>query len=252
MSQTPTPGSTHAQATQDLNQVFRTLQDYPGLTRALIDPGASTQAKQKLVATVFPGMAPEATGKLAEAWKTSWQSTKALVAWVETAAVEAAWTWAALSGTLVQAIDEVFTFGRMMITDHELRAAVTDRRVDVVKRQDLVHTILSPGMTPPAVAVAVAAVSSRRGTIDDAVRGFIQVGARVADAQLVVATVAKPLSDQQRENLGTTLQTRLGSKVILEEIVDPTVLGGVRLEIGSEVIDSTMSSRLEIARRSFA
>jgi F-type H+-transporting ATPase subunit delta len=40
--------------------------------------------------------------------------------------------------------------------------------------------------------------------------------------------------------------------VHLNVVVDPDVLGGVRVEIGDEVIDGTIASRLDDARRSLA
>jgi len=246
------PASTHATVAHDLNQVLRTLQDNPALARALTDPAVTAGAKARLIAGVFPAVADASKDALAPAWSMSWDSTRALMRWVESVSVTAAWMWASDLGILRQSIDEVFTFGQMVHRDHELRATVTDRRVDVEKRQDLVKTLFAPTMTEPSVEVAVAAVSSRRGTIDDAVNDFLQLGADLAGGKLAVVTVAKPMPEEQKNRLGEVLQARMGSKVIVEEIVDPSVLGGVRVECGAEVIDSTMTARLETARRDFA
>ena len=38
----------------------------------------------------------------------------------------------------------------------------------------------------------------------------------------------------------------------LNELVDPDVIGGVRVEIGDDVIDGTVASRLDDARRRLA
>ncbi|MCL2736917.1 MAG: F0F1 ATP synthase subunit delta [Propionibacteriaceae bacterium] len=247
-----TPGSTPDQVTRDLNQVLRALQAYPALARALIDPSAQAESKSTLIASVFAGISDETKTILAKALTTSWDSTKAFMAWVEATEVEAAWTWAKNEGALDACLDEVFSFGQLMVTNHEVRAAVTDRRVDVEQRQALVRTLLSSTMSEPAIDVALAAVSSRQGTIDDAVQSFLQIGADLADALLAVVTVARPLPSQQKADLGAALQARLGRRIIVEEIVDPDVLGGVRVECGAEVIDSTMTARLEAARRDFA
>jgi len=251
-TRTTTPASTHATVAHDLNQVLRTLQDNPALARALTDPAVVAGAKANLISRVFPTIADAAKDALNPAWTMSWDSTRSLMRWVESTAVTAAWTWAADLGILRQAIDEVFTFGQMVYRDHELRAAVTDRRVDVEKRQELVKTLLSPTMTEPSVEVAMAAVSSRRGTIDEAVSAFLQLGADLAGGKLAMVTVAKPMPEDQKNRLGAVLQARMGNKIIVEEIVDPSVLGGARVECGAEVIDSTMTSRLETARRDFS
>ena len=246
------PASTHATVARDLNEVLRTLQDNPALARALTDPAVVAGAKASLISHVFPLISDASKDVLKPGWTRTWDSTRALMRWVESQSVTEAWMWAADLGVLRQSIDEVFDFGQMVYRDHELRGTITDRRVDVEKRQDLVKTLFSPTMSEPSVEVAMATVSSRLGTIDDAVNAFLKIGADLAGGKLAVVTVAKPMPDEQKNRLGDVLQARMGTMIIVEEIVDPSVLGGVRVECGAQVIDSTMTSRLETARRNFA
>jgi F-type H+-transporting ATPase subunit delta len=69
----------------------------------------------------------------------------------------------------------------------------------------------------------------------------------------VVATVrvAKPLSSDQRARLQTALSRQIGRDVTIQEVIDPEVLGGVRVELGDEVFEGTVSGRLQEARRLF-
>ncbi|MDR0487858.1 MAG: ATP synthase F1 subunit delta [Propionibacteriaceae bacterium] len=245
-------GSTNVQVTHDLNLALRTLQDHPALARALTDPSAPVQARAKLIDGAFTGISVDARAILKQALDKTWDSTKGFLAWVESTAVKTAWEWAQQTGVLERSIDEVFSFGQMMYHNHEVRAAVTDRRVSVEKRQNLVKTLLSKTMAEPSVEIAVAAVASKRGTIDDAVSAFTEIGADLAGGRLAVVTIAKPLDSKQKTKLVAALESKLGTKIIVQEVVDPAVLGGVRVECGAEVIDSTMTSRLEVARRNFA
>jgi F-type H+-transporting ATPase subunit delta len=68
-----------------------------------------------------------------------------------------------------------------------------------------------------------------------------------------VATVrvAQPLTAAQRERLRETLSAQVGREVAVQEVIDPHVLGGVRVELGDEVIEGTVAGRLEQARRLF-
>ena len=65
-------------------------------------------------------------------------------------------------------------------------------------------------------------------------------------------TAGAVLSAAQRERLGAILEQAYGSEVQLNVTVDATVLGGLRIQIGSDVIDSTVLSRLDDARRRLA
>ncbi|MBA2456685.1 MAG: F0F1 ATP synthase subunit delta, partial [Nocardioidaceae bacterium] len=65
-------------------------------------------------------------------------------------------------------------------------------------------------------------------------------------------TVAQPLSDADHERLAEVLGRQYGRPVHLNVLVDPAVLGGLSVEVGDEIIDATMSGRLEDARRRIA
>jgi F-type H+-transporting ATPase subunit delta len=45
------------------------------------------------------------------------------------------------------------------------------------------------------------------------------------------------------------LSSKYGKEVHLNTIIDPTVVGGLKISIGDDVIDGTISGRLEAARR---
>jgi F-type H+-transporting ATPase subunit delta len=250
---TPTQqGSTDAQVTSDLNLILSTLQAHPALARALTDPSAPVAARSNLIDRGFAKVSPAARGILGEVLEKNWDSTKTLLNWVEATAVKSAWQWAQGSGILSRCLDEVFAFSQMIYHNHEVRAALTDRRQTVDARQGLVRSLLGPTMAQPSVEIAAVAVGVRQGTIDEAVRGFLDIGAHLIDSQIATVRVAKPLDPRQREQLTSALTHRMGTKIIIQEIVDPSVLGGVRVECGAQVIDSTLTSRLEAAHREFA
>jgi F-type H+-transporting ATPase subunit delta len=68
-----------------------------------------------------------------------------------------------------------------------------------------------------------------------------------------VATVrvAKPLSSDQRNRVVAALTKQIGRQVAIQEVIDPDILGGVRVELGDVVFEGTVSGRLEAARRLF-
>jgi F-type H+-transporting ATPase subunit delta len=57
------------------------------------------------------------------------------------------------------------------------------------------------------------------------------------------------MSDADQSRLAEILGGQYDTTVHLNVVVDPDVLGGVRVEIGDEVIDGTIISRLDDARR---
>lgn len=57
-------------------------------------------------------------------------------------------------------------------------------------------------------------------------------------------TSAFPLSDEQRGALAGQLKARMGRDVILDTRVDPAIMGGLVVKIGSQMIDSSIRTRL--------
>ena len=71
--------------------------------------------------------------------------------------------------------------------------------------------------------------------------------------RLVAAvTSASVLTEAQETRLGALLERAYGRAVQLNVTVDPTVIGGLRIQVGADVVDSTVLSRLADARRRLA
>jgi len=56
---------------------------------------------------------------------------------------------------------------------------------------------------------------------------------------------ARPLSDQQMESLTAALKTAFGGKVAIDVTVDPSLLGGLVVKVGSRMVDSSVRSKLQ-------
>lgn len=66
------------------------------------------------------------------------------------------------------------------------------------------------------------------------------------EAQLdVTVTSAVELTDQQRRSLEAALAKRTGKKIILKNRLDRSVLGGLRIQIGHELVDATVAGKLQ-------
>ncbi|MEI6624155.1 MAG: ATP synthase F1 subunit delta, partial [Actinomycetes bacterium] len=60
---------------------------------------------------------------------------------------------------------------------------------------------------------------------------------------------AMPLTAKQCSRLGAALTKLFGRRVELNVDIDPSVVGGIEVRVGDEVIDATISSKLDQARR---
>lgn len=78
-------------------------------------------------------------------------------------------------------------------------------------------------------------------------RGMVE---RLEGIERVEVTVPAPLSGPQRDLLRDTLAFQTGKKIELEEKVEPSVLGGIVVKVGSTVYDGSVRTHLTKLRES--
>lgn len=67
-----------------------------------------------------------------------------------------------------------------------------------------------------------------------------------------VVETATELSPAALESVISDLKTRFGSDLTMDFIVNPDLLGGLRIRIGSDVFDGTVKGRLQLLERRLA
>jgi F-type H+-transporting ATPase subunit delta len=72
----------------------------------------------------------------------------------------------------------------------------------------------------------------------------------LADQQKTEGVVesARPLGEAELAELGKGLRSRFGLEVMLENVVNEELIGGVRVRVGSQMIDMSVSGRLTALR----
>ena len=85
---------------------------------------------------------------------------------------------------------------------------------------------------------------------DAATATFIDDRAWARDATPVAeVTVARPLAPEQEARLRAALTRITGREVDIQTSIDPSVIGGVRVRLGDEIIAGTVADRLEQLHR---
>ena len=222
------------------------------LRRALTDPSTSEQARQQLVHNLLDGkVSKTAVNLVAEGAAMRWAGGRDFAAAVERQAVRAQLMAADNEGNLENTEDELFRFARLVEASPDLRNALGDRAVPVAKRHELVEELLAGRATAATVALAKRAVAARERTFAHTIEGFVTLAAAQKNRVVATVRVANPLTPEQRDRLRQSLSQQVGRDVTVQEIIDSGVLGGVRVELGDEVIEGTVADRLEQARRLF-
>lgn len=247
-------GSKAAQLGEELFAVVDILDDSAALRRALTEPTREGDAKADLVAGVFEGKVSEETLDLLSGLARSrWSAEGDFAEACEQLGIIALLISAESRDELAALEDELFQITRALGENRDLRLALANKDRAKQERVELLKTVFGSDVGHEALTLAARTI--RSGRAKSVTAGLLQVGELAAERRrqlLAVVTAAMPLSTSQQERLTDMLARAYGRTVQVNITVDPAVVGGLRIQVGDEVVDGTTLSRLDEARRRVA
>jgi F-type H+-transporting ATPase subunit delta len=247
-------GAGSGEVSDGLYAVAALLDREPSLRRALTDPASSPDSRRGLVQNLLGRQLPQLPLQvLQDVVAHSWSSPIDLRDGVELLAATAALRAAEGSGELDDVEDELFRFARLLEREPQLRAALSDPGLPAERKSGLVQDLLRGKARETTVKLVDVAVNRRRGrSIEDVLGELSDMAAARRERYVAHVRVAMPLDAAQEQRLQGSLARIYGRAVQLQVDVDPTVVGGVQVRVGDEVLDGTVTRKLEAARRGLA
>jgi F-type H+-transporting ATPase subunit delta len=238
---------------RDLFGVATVLRSEPGLRRVLTDVSIGSDAKSGLVRQVFGGsLSDGALDVAAAAAGHRWAGVRDLADTLERLAIIAVVRAAESDGEADAVEEQLFTVERLVADNPGLRDALADPARSVEDKQELLRGLLEGRAARGTIQLVEQSVTGTHRTVGLAIEEYQRAAASERDRMVALVRVARPLDDTESERLKAALTRQYSRRVDLNVLVDPAVLGGVRVEIGDDVIDGTVASRLDGARRKLA
>lgn len=167
---------------------------------------------------------------------------------------------ASLAGRYARALFDLAQDGGSLAAVEASMARIGDA---LASSDDLKALVASPVVSRTDAARAIAAVSRqlsldpltgnflgvlarnrRLGKLGEVVRAFASMTAAHRGEVSADVTSAHPLDNAQVEALKAKLKSRLGRDVAVNLTVDPAILGGLVVKVGSRLMDASIRTRL--------
>jgi F-type H+-transporting ATPase subunit delta len=230
------------------------LRAQPALRRALTDPARDGAERAELLRSLLSGKLSAATVETGTTLVSGrFVRPTELLDGAERLGVEVVLRSAEKAGTLADVEDELFRFGQIVSGNAGLAVTLSDPSAPTSDRVKLVEDLLK-GKTQPATLrlVEVALEGFLGRTFDSSLTRLVELTAAKRDREVAYVTVARPLSDADEQALAAKLSEIYDRPVSLKVNVDPSILGGVSVQVGADLYDGTILSRLNAARQAFA
>ena len=236
---------------EELFSVARLLDGQVSLRRALSDPSGSPADRAGVARRLLSGRVSETALDLVEtAARQRWSRPLDLVEATEALATDAALDAAEARGELDDVEDQLFRFGRIVGGDAELSRILSDRTAPAAGKTALLDRLVADRVSPITAMLVRNHLTGRAvGNAENAVERLSEAASNRRGRSVARVTTAVPLTETQERRLADLLSRLYHRPIGLQVVLDPSVLGGLVIRVGDEVIDGSIAHRLEAAGR---
>lgn len=236
---------------EELFTVGQTIAGSRQLLSALTDPSATEPAKAALVRGVFGRTLAAPTVRIVESLAGSrWSHHNDILGAIEELGIRAI---ASSAPGALSIETELFRFGQAVSSSSELELALGSKLGDPAQKRTLIDTLLAAKVSEQSLAIIRHIVAQPRGrSVGEALRHAAVIVADQSNESIATITTAVALDDAQLGRLEKALSARYDRRLQLNQVVDPSILGGLRVQIGDDVIDGSIATRLTDLRLQLA
>lgn len=242
---------------RELFEILELLDSNAGLRRALTDPTRESASKSALANQLLAGkvgaQAQEIFLELVSArWSLARDLGDALEVLAATAAIAVAEGHGDGSANLDKLEEELFGFIRVVGSSHDLQRAFDDAQATDAAKGALAQKVV-PGAGEVGELLVRQAVTAPRGLKPTAlVQRFVELVAKRQQRWIAYVKVTRGLSTEQLNRLQAGLNHLYGRELKINVTIDPSLVGGIKVVVGAEVVDATAATRLSELRRRLA
>lgn len=238
----------------DLQAVSQLLDGNPGLRRTLSEATTPVEGRAQLISNLLRGrIGDPALQVLDGAVRQPWANGGDLRDGIGRLGRTALFLRAERTGTLDDVEDQLFRFSRIVDATPELSLVLDDPTADPRARASLVDRLLSGRVSPLTLDLLLGLARHPAGrSYAFGIHELVQQAAERKDKLVAVAQSAVVLTGEQIDRLRAALQRIYHREVVLHVAVEPDLLGGLRIQVGDEVIDGSVAGRLDNLRRALA
>lgn len=236
----------------ELFTITKVLDDSIQLERALTDPSRPVADKVAVLKELLGDNAHPMTMEImTDLVSRRWSRARDIANAVEDFGVDAMMYYADATDATLQVSIELSELHSALLNLPVVRAKLYDYQATSEARVKLFREVFS-GKTLNKVTMRLAEHATcnlRRRRYLETIQWLINKFSRHMGESMVTVTTATPLKKEQIKRLVELYSAKVGRQVHINSVVDPTVLGGMRIQVGDEVTDNTVVAQLQNLHR---
>lgn len=148
---------------------------------------------------------------------------------------------------LDETADDLRGLQALLRESEDLRMLIRSPLIDADAKADAMAAILSQAGARDLTCrlVGVVARNNRLFVLPAMIEAFLTQLAQRRGEITAEVTSAQPLKQTQLDSVTEALRSALGSKVTVDAKLDPSLIGGLVVRVGSRMIDASLKSKLQ-------
>ncbi|MEK3952465.1 MAG: F0F1 ATP synthase subunit delta [Psychrobacillus psychrotolerans] len=132
----------------------------------------------------------------------------------------------------------------------DVKTLFTSPKLSLDKKKELIRQIFT-NANPIVINTLLVLIDKKRlAEVSDIISEFMILSNEAQGVAEAKVYTTRALTEEERANVSTAFAKNVGKQSLnIQNIVDPSIIGGIRVQIGNRIYDSTLSTKLDRLKR---
>ncbi|MEI4768898.1 F0F1 ATP synthase subunit delta [Psychrobacillus sp. FJAT-51614] len=132
----------------------------------------------------------------------------------------------------------------------DLKTLFTSPKLSLDKKKELIREIFS-NANPIVINTLLVLIDKKRlGEVSNIISEFMALSNEAQGIAEAKVYTTRELTEEERASVSSVFAKNVGKQSLrIQNIVDPSIIGGIRVQIGNRIYDSTLSTKLDRLKR---
>ncbi len=152
-------------------------------------------------------------------------------------------------GMLGDVQDEMTRFESILASNPALFDGLHDVAVPPVRRQSMIEELFTGKLHSQTVSLLSFVIGSGKARqLPEIISRLHKISAQTRDLVVAEVRAAAELTQVQQDEMTAALANITGKQIDLRVTIDPAVIGGAVVQVGDDIVDGTVSTKLDRLR----
>ncbi|WP_277586774.1 F0F1 ATP synthase subunit delta [Psychrobacillus antarcticus] len=132
----------------------------------------------------------------------------------------------------------------------DVKTLFTSPKLSINKKKELIRQIFANANPIVINTLLVLIDKNRLADVSDIISEFMILSNEAQGVAEAKVYTTRPLTEEERTNISSVFAKNVGKQSLnIQNIVDPSIIGGIRIQIGNRIYDSTLITKLDRLKR---